>query len=178
MSVCHKAYIFDFEGFSQELASLITAALQTGELGGLRAFISVNVGLLVDPYGGERLDDHWEQLLEYEDAHQLGDFALTKYYSPLAPRGAGEVWAKYFSDYDGYAEGLPFLGRVLGGATEPFDPGKMGSYFQTPSDVSISLGLLRASDVKMPTEDKSVLEVYSELLQEALERSLGIYITF
>jgi len=178
MNVYHKAYIFDLKSFSQELAPLITAALRTGELKELRAFIRLNVGSLVDPYEGERLDDQWEQLLEYEDAHQLGDFALTKYYSPLEERGAGEVWGKYFYDYDGYAEGLPFLGRVLGAATEPFDPGKMGSYFQGPSDVSVSLGLLRASDVEMSTEDENVLEVYYELLQEALEKSLGIYVTF
>jgi hypothetical protein len=72
-------------------------------------------------------------------------------------------------------EGLPpegrgaLLGIAIGPATNLFDPGGMGSYFQTPHEVARSLKVLGA----VPQ-----LAQYCEGLTRAVNNSRGLYVTF
>src|ERR1051326_1231389 len=88
----HKAFLFDYDAFDGELRAILEGALLSGACGGLVSFINANLGDLRDPYEGEPLGADWETMIETQDAHQYGDFALTKYYDPTADMGLGGAW--------------------------------------------------------------------------------------
>src|SRR5690349_15161787 len=92
MSMEHKAFVFDWESFLQELSELLFSALVSDDTTRLKAWINSNVADLKDPYEGEPLTKDWEDTLDVKDAHQYGDFALTKYYDPARDIGLGHEW--------------------------------------------------------------------------------------
>ncbi len=114
----HKAYAFDYAGFQRRLAPILYAALETGDAGPLRAFIEANRAELTDPYEGEPLEE-----LPDGDVHELGDFALTAFYDPACDIGLADDWEE---------AGDAALGVPFGPPSNLFDPGRMGSYFQSP----------------------------------------------
>src|SRR5947209_5298245 len=128
----HKAFVLDYQSFCRELRPLLEAALAGGDCRGLVYFINENFVLLRDPYEGKPLPTRWEAILEFKDAHQYGDIALTKYYDPAADIGLGGAWEciQMMIAAAGNSDESPVLGTPIGPQTSPFDPGKMGSYFQ------------------------------------------------
>lgn len=166
----HKAFAFDWDGFAASLLPVLRGALITGDTTGLLRHIEANRERLRDPYEGQPLEAGWQESLENGDAHELGDYAITEFYDPLAPAGLGEAWTALSEAVDEDAQ-LAFLGWPLGSAECRFDPGRMGSYFQTPTEIPVSL---RAIDGL----DQPEIEPFRELLRLCAEQGKGLYITF
>src|SRR5690242_7249687 len=92
MSMEHKAYVFDWDAFHDELSGTLYAALATGDAEPLVAYINARIGRIRDPYEGELLTDSWEGMVKIKDAHTYGDFAVTKFYDPGDNIGLGYQW--------------------------------------------------------------------------------------
>jgi hypothetical protein len=165
----HKAYAFDDEAFRQELAPLLDNALQTGDVDPLIAFVDDNRTRVTDPYEGAPLEDGWLDMVETRDAHQVGDFALTAYYDVKADVGLGYDW-EAASDAVGEAV---VLGEPFGPQDNPFDPGKMGSFFQSPQQVQDNLERVRAQG-----SGQDVVERVQRMLETAARDNSGLYVTF
>lgn len=173
----HKAYLFDYELFDRELRTLLENALRSGDSTGLVSFINANLGCLKDPYEGETLTADWQDLIETQDAHQYGDFALTKYYDPKADTGLGPDWDEVQQMLAGDLAMTvsPVLGATVGPPDDPFDPGKMGAYFQTKQQVIRNYSNLTGLVVN---QSASVLNRAIRMLKEAVDAGSGLYITF
>lgn len=171
----HKAFIFDYQKFEQELLPLLKDGLATGECSSLILFIQQNLGSLTDPYEGEGLDDDWEETIESEDPHQYGDFALTKYYDPTNDIGLGSAWQSIQEVLPDNQRISPILGLIVGDARNPFDPGKMGAYFQNAGQVSGSLIFLQRLVQEHPSEE---VNEALELLLRVSQSQKGLYVTF
>ena len=163
----HKAFAFDWRTFQRQLAPILRDALSTNSVVGLATFIEQHRHSLTDPYEGERLPDDWQSLMECGDVHEHGDFALTLYYSPRADRGIGGQWLAFS---DGFQAMPALLGESFGPADNLFDPGRMGSYFQSPDVVSSSLRYLS-------TDTRPELTGFIDLLKRCGEERMGVYVT-
>jgi hypothetical protein len=180
MSFEHKAFIFDLSTFTRELKPLLESSLCLGDFDKVRNFIVDNKSVLVDPYEGEPLDEKWEDMIEDRDIHQYGDFALTKYYSLADDQGLGGEWEtfqEFISDFRDL-NFSPFLGLPLGVDGIFFDPGKMGSYFQSENEVSESLIKIKEVEWELGNELLDSLKGYTELLERAVREKKGVYVTF
>jgi hypothetical protein len=173
MSMDHKAFVFDDDAFRSELRGLLERALQHGDIAPLRAFIETHRGELSDPYEGAPLDRDWESQVEIKDAHQYGDFALTKYYEPADDVGLG-------ADWQALGEGLCSHGfsehALLGTPLASFDPGKQGSYFQSPATVRENLRRVEELIATKPALAGQLAALRS-MLDAAARRAMGLYIT-
>jgi len=165
MSMEHRAFVFDYGAFARELLPLLTIALQRNDVTRLLSFVETNRDELVDPYEGEPLTVDWRSMLEVEDAHQVGDFALTKYYDPLLDIGVGDDWLSLREPLRNV-----LLGRTVGPPDNPFDPGKMGSYFQSIDETKAAWALVKRLS--------NVPDIVSEFYRRALSEPKGLYITF
>ncbi|NYZ69594.1 hypothetical protein H0A36_26625 [Endozoicomonas sp. SM1973] len=179
MSFDHKAYILDYEGFSKELKPLIEQGLLNDNYSHIRQFILNNKSLIKDPYEGMSLSEDWEDMIETRDAHQYGDFALTKFYDPSQSHGFGDGWEEaqdILLDEDDcpYA---PVLGDMLGAEDNFFDPGQMGSYFKSPDSVNKLFSFLSSLLAERP-ELQELFQSYFELVEQASRERKGLYITF
>lgn len=174
MSMDHKAFAFNDDAFRSELRGLLEQALQEGQVATLRAFIEAHRAELSDPYEGAPLDDDWESQIEIKDAHQYGDFALTKYYDPTDDVGLGASWQAVDEvlTSHGLAEHI-----LLGASLAGFDPGKQGSYFQSPTMVRENL---RRVDDLLATKPALTgqLAALRSMLDATARRGMGLYITF
>ncbi len=173
----HKAFLFDYDSFERELRGILEDALRSGDNSGLVAFINANLGDLRDPYEGEPLGADWVAMIETQDPHQYGDFALTKYYNPTADIGLGVAWESLqeLIASDPLLTESPVLGSTIGPKNNLFDPGKMGSYFQNAQQVRQSLRYVLGLAKKEQVKD---LDRAIQMLQEAADASTGLYITF
>lgn len=173
----HKAFIFDHQSFEKELRETLEEALANGNCENLVAFIHENKESLSDPYEGDPLEDDWESMIEVEDAHQYGDFALTRYYSPQDDIGLSSSWnvVQEIVTGIGNVATSPILGSTIGSESDPFDPGKAGSYLQSAEEVRESLAVLRAL---AETHQSEELSEAVALLQAASESGKGLYVTF
>ena len=173
----HKAFLFDYESFERELRMALEVALESGECTGLLCFINDNRARLKDPNEGEPLAENWMDLIETEDAHQFGDFALTKFYDPRTDIGLGAQWEAAHSLTCEIAD-LPFsplLGGTLGPPHDPFDPGKCGSYFQSAALAAQNYAFLQ----KLAEADAGgVLTDSLTMLRRAVQSRTGLYVTF
>jgi hypothetical protein len=171
MSMSHKAYSFDWKVFeSDELYMLLVGALESNEVSSLIGYIENYRTELKDPYEGEPLARNWQEMLENHDVDEYGDFALTRFYDPAADLGVAEEWMEVdnlLSDPDRGA----FLGFPIRCANNVFDPGRMGSYFQTPEQVTSSLIIVGELAIE-------AVESFKELLEDCSHKGLGIYVTF
>ncbi|MBA3458803.1 MAG: hypothetical protein H0T46_02500 [Deltaproteobacteria bacterium] len=172
----HKAFVFDYESFERELLPCLEDALATGDTSHLKSFINVNLDALRDPYEGEPLGANWASLIEIEDAHQYGDFALTKYYSPTADIGLGSAWERVpdLATSSSRTES-PILGTTIGPPNNPFDAGKMGSYFQSAKRVRENYEALLELAKKAGSPE---LDTAVKMLEVAAKRNEGLYVTF
>lgn len=170
----HKAFLFDFEAFETELRPILEWALRSSDDRALVSFIQANLADLRDPYEGEPLNANWESLITMHDAHQYGDFALTKYYDPAVDIGLGSAWnafQEWFAEMSPAGES-PILGSPIGPMDAPFDPGKMGSYFQSAARVRENLKYLR----RLPRAHDVGSAI--EMLRTAADVNAGVYVTF
>lgn len=173
----HKAFLFDGDRFDEELRPLLEAALSTGNCTPLVHFIHSNLEDLADPFEGDPLPSDWGSMLEVNDAHAYGDFALTKYYDPTADIGLGALWGRLQELIAGDPGVVtsPILGTTIGPTGSPFDPGKMGSYFQDARQVEANLGRLLALTRQSSSD---VVADAVRMLTQAMRAERGLYVTF
>jgi len=170
VSFSHKAFEFDWLRFQVELAPLLYRCLADGRVQPLIEFADQFRDSLAGPYEGEPLEPDWQRNLGDSDVQEVGDYALTRYYSPAADKGLGETWMQVESRLDD--EGRhSLLGTAFGPPDNEFDPGKMGSYFQSPDGVRTSLAVLKRVGIKE-------LADYLSLLDTASKHGRGVYVTF
>jgi hypothetical protein len=70
------------------------------------------------------------------------------------------------------------LGSPIGPNSNYFDPGKMGSYFQSPQQAVMNKALLENSFNQEEIESSSQLRQMLEILQAATLERKGLYVTF
>ncbi|WP_413280587.1 hypothetical protein [Floridanema evergladense] len=174
----HKAFVFDYDAFTSEFSSTLETALITNNTEKLVSFIEQNIDFLKDPYEGEPLDNNWQSMLEIDDPQQCGDFAITKFYDPQNDVGLGYSWEK-IQNILKEEFGIPWIifGDSFVANKNYFDPGKMGSYFQSPTLVKQNLSLIKDLLEQKP-QYFSVLEGVIKMLQNALAQNLGLYVAF
>lgn len=179
MTMNHQAFVFDYNAFIKELSNVLENALRTNESHELIEFIEKNISSLKDPIEGDTLDLHWRKTIDTEDISQYGDLAITKYYEPKRNIGMGYEWMllsdlllEKFTRDDSLLLGMPF-----GPSENYFNPGLMGSYFQSPEQVQWNAEILK-------TFSKEQLELFPQLVLlkrmflQALALKKGLYITF
>lgn len=166
----HKAYAFNWPRFEKELSAILFRALQTERPDDeLIGFIDTNLGELSNPYEGGPLDELWRRDLIHSDAHELGDIALTRYYDVWNVKGVPN-WMDLSETLPKEAQ-LALLGEPFGNEGFYFDPGKMGSYFQTPAQTMASLAILRQLN-------HAELNGFQMLLENSCRAGWGLYVTF
>ena len=161
----HKAYVFNYKSFENELMPILANCLKNGDIELLRSFIAAHKDSVTDPYEGEELPSNWEDALENRDVHEYGDYALTRYYDPSEDIGLGERWLQLDDRLQTLALGTPLGEAIL------FDPGRMGSYFQSPDQIAEALRLAQAIQPALP----GVADL-ANLLRSG--RAKGLYVTF
>ncbi len=178
MTLAHRAFAFDHTRFHDELRPVLLRALETTDTTALRAWIDAHLNLLVDPYEGEPLAKNWEKSLETGDVHELGDFALTKYYDGDLDIGLDVDWQDVgeLLEKSGLAPALT-LGTPLGPRDAPFDPGRQGSYFQTPAEVAAAVASLQTLLQAQPALATELAPLQG-MLQQAARHRCGLYVTF
>lgn len=158
MSMAHKAFSFNWRAFESELGAPLDQALETGELAALASFIADNAQSLRDPDTGRSIGRDWDRSITLRDVQRYGDLALTKFYDPRQDIGLGDEWEEV-QEHLKMADVDPaiILGAPFGPSTNYFDPGKMGSYFQTPDEVARHLRILLDLTAKqMDTPDEAI----------------------
>jgi hypothetical protein len=149
MSMSHKAYSFDWYGFERDpLHEIALAALKTGRLDSLIGYIDLHYQTLTDPYEGRPLPYAWQEMLQNHCVHELIDFALTGFYDPADDQGIGESWLEIERQLPD-ADRAALLGYPFGQPGNHFDPGRQGSYFQTPDQAHESRRHLERARVKV-----------------------------
>ncbi len=173
MSMSHKAYAFDWRAFeADELHAILLAALEDGDVNCIKRYINAHRDELSDPYAGEPLDAEWETMLKNRDVHEYGDFALTRFYDPSDDQGLANDWIVIDSQLR-ESDRVALLGTAIGPNGRGFDPGRQGTYFQTPERVADSSLRLEGVSAQMPK-----LRPFVELLRACALRDLGVYVTF
>jgi hypothetical protein len=168
--MCHKAYILDSVAFSAELRPLLEDSLAANDATALMAFVDAQREHLTLPWEATPLPANWRDDLEQGDVQEVGDIALTKYYDADDDCGIQEHWRDV---HEGLAPevGAALLGEPLEANGGVFDPGRMGSYFQTPEGVRRSARLLQGA--RQPE-----LGPFHALLSRAEANGKGLYVTF
>jgi hypothetical protein len=176
MGMEHKAFVFAFRSFEGELRPILERALSRNDCAELLQFIETNRASLKDPYEGEPLNEHWRDEVESGDVQACGDYALTKYYEASDDLGLRTGWEALQSRLlRRLGNDAAVLGRTVGPADNPFDPGKMGAYFQTEEDVRANLSALEALRNTGAAEEAVAL---IRVLRASAERTRGLYVTF
>lgn len=170
MPMEHRAYAFDWLRFESDLYLLLVGALAANDPIELEAYIDQHLDELTDPYEGEPLSPDWRDTLENRDVHEYGDYALTRFYAPAVCRGIGYEWARLSDELPAPAA-KALLGFPVGPGDNRFDPGRYGSYFQTPGGVRESLAVLQAHACPALAE-------YLWLLEQCAAEGRGVYVTF
>jgi hypothetical protein len=168
----HKAYAFDWPAFEKdELPRLLVRALESGDPATIARYIAAHREHIKDPYEGLPIDEGWEATLGNRDVHEYGDFALTRFYDPAEDQGIAESWLAVDAEL-AEQDRSALLGSRLGVPGHEFDPGRQGSYFQTPEQVAESLRRFDrfAHDGRLKT--------YVQLLRGCVADGLGVYVTF
>ncbi len=179
MSMDHKAYVFDYEAFNNELRPVLEESLRSGEVGPLLGFIREHFAELKDPHEGEPLEENWQDLLTYEDPQEYGEFALTKYYEPSEDLGVSTDWMELEELLVAEVEqGTDLtMGDTVGPRGNVFDPGRMGSYFLTAGEVESrhdALQMLVAAKPELEPRLEGLVSMYEKLFRAGK----GAYQTF
>lgn len=178
MTMLHRAYAFAHSEFLAELAPLLERALRSDDGAELARFIDDNLDALTDPYEGEPLTASWQELLESGDVQELGDFALTKYYDGDLDMGLDADFIDVKEELtEAGIDPLLLLGTRLGPASQPFDPGRQGAYFQSEADVARALETVRELIVRRPALSEPLSPLLG-LLTQAVRQGKGLYVTF
>jgi hypothetical protein len=170
MSLSHKAYAFDWSAFDVGLRAAVEQALTHRSPRDLLLLVESDPASYKDPYQGEPLEENWQANLENRDEHELADYAITRYYDPASDFGLGTEWRELSVSLSERGRSA-LLGRSIGPVDNSFDPGRQGSYFQTPAECHDTLRILRLEQTALP-------EGYLDGLSRAAEAGLGLYQTF
>jgi hypothetical protein len=178
VSMSHKAYAFDWSAFARdELHNVLLDALSSGDERGLIRYIEANRHYIKDRYRGGPLSDDWKDSLGNYDVHEFGDFALTRFYDPMENYGIDHYWLDF--EHLPEADQAALLGTPFGPREAYFDPGRQGSYFQTPQEVVRSLASIRRIDLSnMDRDQRESWEQFEKLLGECAKAGSGLYVTF
>jgi hypothetical protein len=168
--MCHKAYALDHASFLADLGPVLYDALVTGRDAELAKFIDANLPKLSLPWEARPLPTDWRSVLEHGHVHELGDLALTKYYDADDDCGLQEHWLAVEGGLPQAARAC-LLGDPFGPPGNQFDPGHMGSYFQSP-------GLSAHSRDLLASRVEPELEPFVGLLEEIVRSGKGLYVTF
>jgi hypothetical protein len=179
VSMSHKAYAFDWSAFVRdELHNILLDALSSGDERGLIRYIEANRDYIKDPYRGGPLSDDWKDRLGNYDVHEFGDFALTRFYDPMEDYGVEYDWLDLVEHLP-EADLTALLGTPFGSPRAYFDPGRQGSYFQTPQEVVRSLARVQRIDLSNIDEDqRESWPQFKKLLEECAQAGIGLYVTF
>ena len=180
VSMSHKAYAFDWSAFVRdELHSVLLDALSSGDERGLIRYIEANRHYIKDRYRGGPLSDDWKDSLGNCDVHEFGDFALTRFYDPTEDYGIDHYWLDLDFEHLPEVCQAALLGTPFGPRGAYFDPGRQGSYFQTPHEVVRSLASIRRIDLSnMDRDQRESWEQFKKLLEECAKAGSGLYVTF
>jgi hypothetical protein len=170
MPMDHKAYRFNWPSFDLDLRGILTQALADNNPAALEAYINEHLAELKDPNHWGSLSGDWRNGLENRDVHEYGDYALTRFYDPSDCRGIGYGWSTLSEELPQQAA-MAMLGIPIGPPKKLFDPGRYGSYFQTPELVRKSLSALEPYT-------RPDLTTYLELLKRCVRERCGVYVTF
>lgn len=165
----HRAFSLDWSSFVENLKPQLEAALVSGEPGPLEHFVEVHRSRILHPDLCEPLPKTWRSLLVTQDAQEIGDLALALYYDPRADGGLDDLWLE-LSDELPEAAAAALLGHPIGG-DNVFDPGKIGSYFQSPDELRQSVEVLKFAKCEPLNE-------YLTFLDSIVATSRGLYVTF
>ncbi len=178
MTMAHRAFAFDSTKFHDDLRPVLLHALQTTDTAALRSWIDANLSQLVDPDEGEPLPKNWQRSLAVGDVHELGDYALTKYYDGDLDIGLDVDWEDVgeLLEKSGLDPALT-LGAQLGQDDAPFDPGHQGSYFQTAAEVTAALAQLQSLLQAQPALATQLAPLQG-MFQQAARHRCGLYVTF
>ncbi|MEM7713866.1 MAG: hypothetical protein AAF349_09875 [Cyanobacteria bacterium P01_A01_bin.68] len=179
MTMEHKAFIFDYNTFIKELADILDNALVKNKIHELIAFIEKNLSDLKHPDEGETLNYSWKKIIEIGDVDEYADIAITKYYNPEDNIGLSYNWMQ-LDDLllqELNLEISPLLGTVFGSSEVYFNPGKQGSYFQSPEKVRENFELINSlSNEKL--HKLSNIDILKNMFLDALVLQKGLYLTF
>jgi hypothetical protein len=113
-------------------------ALQTLQTHELAAFIDQNLSNITDPNGLNDIGLDWRNLVS-NTVTEYADLALTKFYDPVANIGLGYSWNEMYDLLKVMEEALTLISVIFGApfiaGSNTFDPGLLGTYFQSPSEV-------------------------------------------
>lgn len=181
MSMIYKANIFDYDSFQREFAPQLYSVLETNDSSLLIEFIEDNREMLKSPLG-QSLDSSWQSLELNWTVQDYGNLAITKYYDPLV----GNLLLPQWQPIDEFlhaklGEDTTILfGEPFGPEENIFDPGTMGTYFQSPDEVLTSseiLNELANRNPKLLRQLDSFDEVVA-LFQSAALGKMGLYVRF
>lgn len=176
----HQAFLFDWNSFAKELSALLDNSLKTDNREMLIVFIKTMLNHLKDPYTGELLGSTWQDTLEIKDVHHYGLLALTKYYDPFHNIGLGYNWIRIQdllenANIESALVSSIVLGEPFGPEDNYFDPGKMGTYFQSEKQVNQNLQKLHKIAKQNP-HLSNALEDLLQMLTLATESHQGLVI--
>jgi hypothetical protein len=166
----HKAYVFDYGSFQNELAPLLLTALKTERVDALIAFVQAERQHLTLPWEPSPLAEEWQSGLVTHSVQEIADIALTKYYDVGEDYGVGEHWHSLQDRLPPHSRKW-LLGEPFGTPNAWLDPGAMGSYFQSPEYTKDARRFLAAYD------DPHV-RVFQSGLDKACNHGRGVYVTF
>lgn len=170
MSMEHKAFEFDWQAFEGELLGVLVCSLEQDNKDELISFIDKNHQSIKDPYKGEPIDTDWKENIEVGDIQEYVDYALTKYYEPCEDYGLGYDWAEIDDSMPEEVKNA-LLGKSINGGGTNFDPGRMGSYFQSPEELQRSLS-------KLKDQGRDELSDFINFMSACITNNKGMYVTF
>lgn len=162
----HKAYLFRYDQFQQELAGSLQRSLQTDEVGPLRRFINRYRASLTDQETEEALAEDWEEVYGAPpDVQQYADLALTRYFDVNENLGLGHgfdalsAYLRSVASLSGQAGAL-ICGERFGPKGQRLDPGQMGTGLVSPEEAARLAKLLASAD--WPAIPGPESEIYAE----------------
>lgn len=141
MSIDHKAYLFEYRRFEEELALILYDALEQGATEPLRAFINQFRSDLTDLWTEGPLGENWEEDVEDASVQSFADLALTAYYEVA---GGNQGLSYGFDALGAYLQTVPLVseeasllicGHLFGPTGLRLDPGRMGTGVLAPAEV-------------------------------------------
>jgi hypothetical protein len=179
MSMVHKAYAFDWSAFERdELHEILLLALVCSDQDELIRYIETQRAYLKDPDQGDPLPENWQSRLENRDVYEYGDFALTRFYEPREDWGLWNQWQAIDGQLPEKNRAV-LLGAPFGPAGAYFDPGRLGSFFQTPHQVVESLARIQGFELPdLEKYERESLKRFEGLLEECADKRSGLYVTF
>jgi len=165
MLIQHRAFIFNYQRFEDEIEPLIRDAMQ-GQAEPLAAYCDRNRSLL-----------KW--LPTSHDPLDLAQSVLTLCYDPSKDIGLGEQWGeidRVLKDGDEVVSGV-LLGRPLVINGRPYAPDGCVAYFQLEEWTRGNLLLIQRWVVAEP-HNQRILQPAIDLFQTVVNANRGLYILF